>query len=135
MTGILLTQLIVQSSKDTKLYALIDVAEDGDPASYTSLQHFFANHYNQLLSILANWNKEDADSGDFAKLLQRDTDLSYTGQDSVLILLIREMASNFPNCPMLKDNFVQEQNMPRPGQNRHHGGFGGLFGQPGGPGQ
>lgn len=31
LTGILLTQLIVQSSKDTKLYALVDVVEDGDP--------------------------------------------------------------------------------------------------------
>ena len=34
--------------------------------------------------------------------------MNYTGQDSPLILLIREMASNFPNCPMLKENFVND---------------------------
>ena len=45
-TGILLNALIVQSSKDTKLYGIADVVTDSDPALYTSLQHFFANHYN-----------------------------------------------------------------------------------------
>ena len=106
-TGILLNSLIVQSSKDTKLYGIADVVADSDPALFTNLQHFFANHYNQLLSILAHWDRE-SEIADFAQIIQQDSDINYSGQDSPLILLIREMASNFPNCPMLKDNFVNE---------------------------
>ena len=70
LTGMLLSNLIVQSSKDTKLYALVDVVQDSDPVLYTSIQHFFANHYNQLLSILANWDKSSSEDGpDFAQML------------------------------------------------------------------
>ena len=65
LTGLLLNAMIVQSSKDTKLYTIADVVEDSDPILYTSIQHFFANHYNQLLSILAHWDKDSSES-DFA---------------------------------------------------------------------
>jgi len=41
-----LLQAFVVHPKDTKAYALADVTEDSNPIPYTSLQHFFANHYN-----------------------------------------------------------------------------------------
>jgi len=45
ITMALLNAFIVHP-KDTKAYFLADVAEDSDPLPFTSLQHFFANHYN-----------------------------------------------------------------------------------------
>lgn len=38
-----------------KIYYLSDVREDGSPVEYTSMEHFFANIYNQFLTIIANW--------------------------------------------------------------------------------
>jgi len=106
MTSSLLNSFIIQG-KENKSYLLADAVEDsGDPAVYTSLQHFFANHFNQLLSILAAWAEPDAD---FAAMIERDARLSYQGCESVLVTLIKELASNFVNCPMLKDNFLQDQ--------------------------
>jgi hypothetical protein len=42
---VLLNAFIIHP-KDTKAYFLADVAEDSDPLPFTTLQHFFANHYN-----------------------------------------------------------------------------------------
>jgi hypothetical protein len=38
--------------------------------------------------------------------MERDSKLNYIGGDSVLVFLLKEAASNFINCPMLKDNFA-----------------------------
>ena len=78
------------------------IADDFKPSQFTSIQHFFANHYNQLFTILADWGN---DQSDFATLIKKDSDLNYTGTDSVLINLLKEAASNFNNCPMLKDSY------------------------------
>ena len=41
-----LLQAFVVHPKDTKAYLLADVVEDSEPLPITSIQHFFANHYN-----------------------------------------------------------------------------------------
>lgn len=49
---------------------MADPTEDSGEAAYSNLQHFFANHFNQLLTILVNWNDEEAD---FTALIERDS--------------------------------------------------------------
>jgi hypothetical protein len=86
---------------------MADAAGDSaEPNLFTSVQHYFANHYNQLLTILAGW---DSTETDFAQLIQTDSKLAYVGGETVLMTLLKEMASNFANCPMLKDGYAQEQ--------------------------
>lgn len=130
LTMTLLNAIIVHS-KEYKAYFLASVAEDSDPVLFTSLHHFFANHYNQLMTILAEWDKED---NDFGKLLENDSKLSYMGNDTILITLLKEAASGFINCPMLKENFVDQYSRGYLGQGRGAlGGYnagGGLFGAP-----
>lgn len=64
VSNTILSHFIIQSQKDSKLYALVDLKQDsvaGETDSdepYTSIQHFFANHYNQLLTILARWDTD-----------------------------------------------------------------------------
>ena len=75
MTGNLLRALM-SFSKDSRAFNLSDVAEDSDPVAYTNMQHFFANYYNQLLTILASWSSE---ATNFTHLLETDSQLAYTG--------------------------------------------------------
>ena len=58
ITQNILTQIIQQKGQDsnvTKIYYMSDVKEDSDPVEYTNMEHFFANLYNQFLTIIANW--------------------------------------------------------------------------------
>lgn len=90
---------------------MADTVEDSQPHGFSSLQNYFANHFNQLLTILLKWND---DSVDFGALIERDSQLNYSGGDSVLFTLVKEIASNFSNCPMIKDSFLHER------ENREH---------------
>lgn len=45
LTMTLLNAIIIHS-KEYKSYFLASVTEDSEPVQYTSLHHFFANHYN-----------------------------------------------------------------------------------------
>ena len=92
---------------------MAETTEDSDTAAYSNLQHFFANHFNQLLTILVNWSDEEAD---FAAMIERDCKLNYSGGESVMVTLLKETASNFANCPMLKDNFISEREARQFGQ-------------------
>lgn len=46
---------MIVHGKNTKTYSYVDVKEDSQPADFSTLQHFFANHYNQLMTILIDW--------------------------------------------------------------------------------
>lgn len=71
------------------------------------------------MTILLKWSNE---SEDFGKLIENDCKLNYTGGESVLLALVKETASNFSNCPMLKDSFLNERDNRQlvrpPGYNR-----------------
>ena len=69
ITQNILTQIIQQKGQDsnvTKIYYMSDVKEDSDPVEYTNMEHFFANLYNQFLTIIANWQNEN---NDFAQMI------------------------------------------------------------------
>ena len=105
-TSTVLNNFIVQGRDRSQAFVMADSVEDSQPIGYATLQHFFANHYNQLLTILLSWRNDEVD---FGALIERDCQLNYTGGESVLLALVKETASNFSNCPMLKDSFMLER--------------------------
>ena len=70
VTSRILQSFIVQGKENSSSFLMADPTEDSGEAAYSNLQHFFANHFNQLLTILVNWNDEEAD---FTALIERDS--------------------------------------------------------------
>ena len=62
ITTNLLTSCIKIGPQGPAVFGMADAAGDSvEPHLYTSIQHYFANHYNQLLTILAGWDSNDTD--------------------------------------------------------------------------
>ena len=88
------------------------MTDDSKPRNFKDLPHFFANHYNQILTIIAKWTEK----GELRKILsvgQDNTGVEATKPSDVLLVLLREVAGNFPTCPMLKEDYVRDNINPR----------------------
>ena len=59
-----------------------------------------------MLTILLRWTDDKAD---FGVLIEQDLKMIYSSSESVLLTLVRETASNFIDCPMLKEGFLNER--------------------------
>jgi hypothetical protein len=56
-----LIEVFITVSSERQSYAncIKYMKEDTEPKKFTSLAHFFSNHYNQMMKVLLGWPSEE----------------------------------------------------------------------------
>ena len=47
---------MISAHKDAKQFEICEIAADSHPRNFTDLAHFYANYYNQILTVMTKWN-------------------------------------------------------------------------------